>query len=82
MSDRRSSPSKRLTVALGGGSVVLLGVIMMPLPGPGTLVVLVGLSILRREFAWAARLSDRIRDGSTATARLARRVAGRQQREP
>ena len=44
-----------------GGLIVLLGLILMPLPGPGTLIVLGGLAYLRREFLWADRLLVRLR---------------------
>lgn len=39
-----------------GAIVVIIGIIMMPLPGPGALVVAGGLVILARDVAWADRL--------------------------
>ena len=45
-----------------GFSVVVLGIIMMPLPGPGMLVVAVGLAILARDAAWADRLLSKVRE--------------------
>ena len=45
-----------------GFSVVVLGIIMMPLPGPGMLVVAVGLAILARDAAWADRLMRKVRE--------------------
>lgn len=33
----------------------------MPLPGPGWLIVLLGLAVLASEFAWAARLQHLVR---------------------
>ena len=45
-----------------GLAVVVLGVIMMPLPGPGMLVVAVGLAILARDVAWADRLLRKVRE--------------------
>lgn len=38
--------------------IVVVGIILMPLPGPGTLIVLGGLAILATEFAWAHPLKD------------------------
>jgi uncharacterized protein (TIGR02611 family) len=64
---------RRIGVAATGGGVVLLGVVLMPLPGPGTLIAMVGLSILGREFAWARRLLARIRSGSGRMSRWALR---------
>lgn len=39
-----------------GMSVVILGIILMPLPGPGGLIVAAGLAILAKDVAWADRL--------------------------
>ncbi len=39
-----------------GFAVVILGIIMMPLPGPGALIVAAGLVILSRDVAWADRV--------------------------
>jgi len=38
-----------------GFLVTLIGLIAIPLPGPGWLIVIFGLTILARDFAWAAR---------------------------
>jgi uncharacterized protein (TIGR02611 family) len=45
-------------VALLGGLVLAAGVIMIPYPGPGWLVVFAGLAILATEFIWARRVLD------------------------
>jgi uncharacterized protein (TIGR02611 family) len=44
------------TVAVIGTTVVVVGAVLIPLPGPGWLIVLTGLAILAAEFAWARRL--------------------------
>ena len=49
----------RVAAAIGGFLVVLLGIILIPLPGPGLLVVAVGLAVLALEFAWAEHLLER-----------------------
>ncbi len=46
----------RIAVALVGGAVLVAGIIMIPAPGPGWVVVFLGLGILGTEFAWARRL--------------------------
>jgi uncharacterized protein (TIGR02611 family) len=48
--------SKRIGTAIVGGAVVLLGIIAIPYPGPGWLIVFAGLAILATEFEWARRL--------------------------
>lgn len=56
---RRSSKAVRKTlITLLGWSVLLLGVVMIPYPGPGWLVVFLGLSILAKEFDWAQDIHD------------------------
>jgi hypothetical protein len=52
---------RRFVVGLIGGTVVLLGVVMIVLPGPALLVIPLGLAILGTEFAWARRLVRKAR---------------------
>ena len=46
---------KKIGTALGGGFVVLLGLILIPYPGPGWLVVFAGFAILATEFTFAEK---------------------------
>jgi len=46
----------RIVVGLLGGAIVVLGIILIPLPGPGWLIVFAGLALLATEFVWAERL--------------------------
>jgi uncharacterized protein (TIGR02611 family) len=56
------SPFRRkATVAVAGTATVALGVVLLPLPGPGTVIILGGLTILSREFPSAARALRRLR---------------------
>lgn len=48
----------RLMVALLGMVLVIGGLILVPLPGPGWLIVLLGLAVLASEFEPAKRLLD------------------------
>ena len=58
--DRVQPPVVRqISVALVGFAVLLLGVLMLPLPGPGSLVIFGGLAILALEFQWALRWFQR-----------------------
>lgn len=52
---------KRVGVGIVGGIIVIVGIALMPLPGPGMLVVLAGLAVLATQFAWAQDLLDRAR---------------------
>ena len=50
---------KRLIIAITGGTVVLLGIAMIALPGPAVVVIPAGLAILATEFLWARRALQR-----------------------
>lgn len=45
--------AKRIVIGIVGGSVLLVGVAMIVLPGPAFVVIPAGLAILGIEFAWA-----------------------------
>ncbi|GAA1948634.1 TIGR02611 family protein [Agromyces allii] len=47
----------RVLVGVLGGTIAVVGLALVPLPGPGWLVVFLGLAILGSEFAWARRLA-------------------------
>ena len=49
----------RTGFATAGFLVLALGIVLVPLPGPGLLVVAVGLAMLALEFRWAERLLER-----------------------
>lgn len=59
---------KKFFIALIGGTVLLLGVIMLVLPGPGALVIAGGVTILATEFIWARRAMRRAK-GAVAKVR-------------
>ena len=44
---------RRILIAFVGGTVVLFGIALIFLPGPGVLTIAGGLAILAIEFAWA-----------------------------
>lgn len=50
--------TKQTIIGILGGVVVLSGLIMVPYPGPGWLVVFAGLAILATEFDWAQEILD------------------------
>lgn len=51
----------RVAIALIGLVIVVVGVILLPLPGPGWLIIFVGIGVWATEFAWASRLLARTR---------------------
>jgi hypothetical protein len=52
--------SKRVGIAIAGGLVMMVGAALLVLPGPGVVVIVLGLAILSLEFErprdWLARL--------------------------
>lgn len=56
---RSTAPGRiawRVGVTIIGGAVIAGGIVLLPLPGPGWLIIFAGLGILATEYAWAARL--------------------------
>jgi uncharacterized protein (TIGR02611 family) len=51
----------RLVVGVVGGTVILIGIVMIVMPGPAMIVIPIGLGILAMEFVWARRLLRRIK---------------------
>ena len=49
---------QRIAVTIAGFAVLLAGVALLVLPGPGWLLIFVGLGILSTEYMWARRLLD------------------------
>lgn len=50
--------TRKTLIGFVGWAVLLLGIVMIPYPGPGWVVVFIGLSILAREFQWASDMHD------------------------
>jgi uncharacterized protein (TIGR02611 family) len=48
----------RVAVGIVGATIIVIGIILLPLPGPGWLIIFGGLFVLSTEFAWAERLLD------------------------
>ena len=54
--------ARRIIVAVVGGTIVLIGIAMLVLPGPALVVIPVGLAILSIEFTWARHWLRRLRE--------------------
>lgn len=66
--------ARRVIVAVVGGTVLLIGVALIVLPGPAVVVIPLGLGILATEFVWARRLLKRMK---REMARVASSLGGR-----
>ena len=54
--------ARRVIVAVVGSTVIVVGLVLLVLPGPAFLVIPIGLGILAIEFEWARRLLRRARN--------------------
>ena len=56
----KNSPiARKIVVGVIGGTIVLVGVVLLVTPGPATVVIPIGLLILASEFAWARHVLRR-----------------------
>jgi uncharacterized protein (TIGR02611 family) len=55
------STFERLGVEILGWALIPIGIILMPLPGPGMLIVVAGVGLLSRRHVWARRMLDPLR---------------------
>jgi uncharacterized protein (TIGR02611 family) len=68
--------TRRVGITTVGATILLLGLLLIPLPGPGLLVVLLGLAVLRTEYPWASRALLRTRDYAERAGRKGRSALG------
>ena len=52
---------RRVFLIIAGFTLLLAGGVMLVTPGPGMVVILLGLGLLAAEFVWARRLMERIK---------------------
>jgi hypothetical protein len=53
--------ARRVFLMLAGFTLLLVGIIMVFTPAPGTPVILFGLGLLGAEFVWARRIMERLK---------------------
>lgn len=53
--------ARRLIIAVVGGTVILIGIVMIFTPGPAVVVIPLGLGILATEFVWARNLLKKVK---------------------
>ena len=58
----------RVVVTALGGGIVLAGLAMLVLPGPGWAAIFLGLAVLATEYAWAHRLLVRTKEKAQGAA--------------
>jgi uncharacterized protein (TIGR02611 family) len=58
--------AKRVIKVVFGFTLLAVGILLLVLPGPGLVVIALGLALLAGEFVWARRLLDRVKAGATS----------------
>lgn len=53
---------KRVIIGVIGITVLLIGIVLLVLPGPGLIVIPAGLTILASEFVWARNLLNKVKE--------------------
>jgi tellurite resistance protein TerC len=64
--------ARRVVIGVVGGTILLLGIVLIVLPGPAFVVIPAGLAILSIEFAWARRFLHKVREGISRGSRSRR----------
>lgn len=62
LADLTYKAARRIVVTIVGGTVVLIGLVMIVSPGPAFVVIPIGLAILGLEWAWARRLLRTVKE--------------------
>lgn len=66
----------RIFIGVVGTAITLGGLALLPLPGPGWLIVFLGLGLLATEFTWAHRVLEFTKRQMSAWTRWMQRQAG------
>lgn len=79
---RLPHPIRWIGVATVGGALIVAGVVMLVLPGPGLITIALGVAVLATEFAWAERILSRMKSTGSAAADGAKRALEKRRRRP
>lgn len=74
---RLPHPMRWVGAAIVGGTLIAVGVVLLVLPGPGLLLIALGVAVLASEFAWAETILQRMKKAGSAAADAARRAVDR-----
>jgi uncharacterized protein (TIGR02611 family) len=74
---RLPHPLRWIGVAVVGGTLITVGVVLLVLPGPGLLLIAMGVAVLATEFAWAEATLNRMKQAGTAAVGKAKQVVAR-----
>ena len=66
--------ARKIVVGVIGGTLLVLGIVMLVAPGPGLIGIAVALALLASEFVWARVWLKRVRDRADRQLRFRRRL--------
>ncbi len=71
----------KIIIIVVGATILLIGIALLVLPGPGWFTIIIGLSILGGEFVWARRLLRKIKQEARVVERTVRKEIKLAERE-
>jgi tellurite resistance protein TerC len=74
--------ARRIVITVVGATVIVIGIAMIVLPGPATVVIPLGIAILGLEFAWARRWLRKIREKAGQAVNHVKRKRGETEPPP
>ena len=75
--------TKRIVIFVVGVALVLLGVVLIPLPGPFSIPLMIaGLAVLATEYVWAEKVLDTVKDKAKQASEAAKRSILRRKPKP
>jgi hypothetical protein len=73
---------RRIAISVIGFALVLVGIVLLVIPGPGLLVIVAGLAVLGTEYVWAQRTLNYARRKAVEAKNRALRRPRRDNSEP
>ena len=77
---RLPHPVRWVGAATVGTTLIAVGIVLLVLPGPGLVLIALGVAVLATEFAWAEVVLRRMTSTGEAVVGAARRTWGRRRR--
>ena len=69
--------TKTIVIFVVGVVLIVAGLIMLVVPGPGLLVIVAGLAVLATEFAWAEAMLDKAKEKASQAGSAAKKGISR-----